>query len=300
MPETEGSSNPEGQKKFKLHRYAAERVSFLRESVTPPSAELATKYRQQKESIQNIYSQVADWHGTGRYQYRDGSNEPLDKLASIASFGLIPQEDPFDRLTGVVRSVSISHSRPYSMIYATMHLTESEDYAYRFHSSDYWLTRMMMDGMKKTIALAPGHFKGKSWSEIIQEIPKPPSSKPGNKVDQWLNKLTRKGKSPEGVFGTRSDIEGNYPILIGLKDDAFTPEQLAFYLKSHEKRSQQAIPPANFTHIEVPLQHVAETEQFLRERGSNLPVIPIEMGEIYSSEFSPKALIAGNPFRNTS
>jgi len=38
---------------------------------------------------------------------------------------------------------------------------------------------------------------------------------------------------------------------------------------------------SQFTHVEVPLQNVAETERFLQDRGLMISVIPLEFGDMY-------------------
>jgi hypothetical protein len=45
-----------------------------------------------------------------------------------------------------------------------------------------------------------------------------------------------------------------------------------------------------FTHFEVPLQHVNETESILKQHNVSLPVIPMEFGDIYLADKPLKEL----------
>lgn len=217
-------------------------------------------------------------------------------MANVTHHGLQPNEDPFDRVTGIVSSISTTFSRPYAMLYASMRLMPGEEYAYRYHSQLFWLYRVMLNGVARSKE-AVSQLKGKSVHEILNEVPRIKRGKLGGKLDRRVEKFTHSGRSPEGTFSTRTDIEGNYPILFGISEGAFTPSPTAIYLKSHEKRSQEPIAFGSLTHIEVPLESVDETKRFLAERGKSLPVIPIEFGELLSREFTPAQLVSGNPFR---
>ncbi len=74
-----------------------------------------------KKELQDIQKNTQYWHGTGRYQYRDGKK--VDILKSIVnSGGLMPHVDDID-LVGKMNSISMAKSRIYARAYADMHST---------------------------------------------------------------------------------------------------------------------------------------------------------------------------------
>lgn len=95
----------------------------------------------------------------------------------------------------------------------------------------------------------------------------------------------------------RSNIPGDYPILIGLEHNSFKPIKTARYLSTTEFRSDKPIIMDKITHIEVPLKYVEQTEGLLREKSVSILVLPREFGERYSSEFSIKELLTGSCFQ---
>ena len=78
-----------------------------------------------------------------------------------------------------------------------------------------------------------------------------------------------------------SDIEGNYPILFGIKAD--TNELITTIPLTHkvEQRSLKPITLEMFSHIEVPLCKVIETKDLLKTHNVDITVIPLEFGDIY-------------------
>ena len=62
-----------------------------------------------------------------------------------------------------------------------------------------------------------------------------------------------------------SDIEGNYPILIGIVAETKDLIETTPIARRVERRSLKLITLTQCTHIEVPLQNVAETEKILED-----------------------------------
>ena len=261
-------------------------VHVLRERVQTPSPELFGRYQQERQRVKDIYCQVAGWHGTGRYQYRN-NGDVTDVLANIAGIGLSPSQDRF--LPSHFDSISTSHARPYALIYATVHFPEGEDYQYQYHSSKFWFLKVAQNTFGKIFRRSQDETAD---NDITARVAQPTTKNAGGNVDNWGRKFTQKAIDPHNADEARSDIEGNYPIVVGIKSNAIPYSRIG----AHEKRYHKTIPATDITHIEVPLSHVEETEHFLKERGVSLPVIPIEFGELYSSEFKPKTLVDGNPF----
>ncbi len=270
----------------------------------PP--DLSQEYESNRRKIEGLYQETAYWHGTGRKQYRNG--QAIDLLNSIIDDGgLIPHSDPFDARTGVVSMISLSDRRMYAGGYARMHLPVGERLGYEYMSDRFWgiFLRMTarevigstnLDRIRKIGFHAWSHLReGGNLSTLANLALN--LRKNGRK---WISRITKEEiKKPiTELFTIHSDIPGNYPILIGVKDGTFTPSQTANYISKYETRANTPIPFSNFTHIEVPQDNVQETQNFLNQRGvENIPVVAMELGEIHSSQFSPQQLIVGNPFR---
>lgn len=263
---------------------------------------LKDEYDKRKPEIESLYSQAAYWHGTGRRQYRGG--QVVDVLERLVSDGgLVPQKDPFDTKSGVGQTVSLSDRRMYSGGYAKMNLAIGENLGYEYMSSEFWGIFL-----HNTIRVAMGNNKLETtvraarvlWAHLKERKNPAYLFKIAQSARSWASKVTRQpyNEPMSKVFTVHSDISGNYPILIGVKDGAFKPTQTAEFISLYETRSTTPIPFSDFTHIEVPQAHVQETQDYLNQKGANnVPVLAMELGEIHSSQFSPAQLIEGNPFR---
>lgn len=263
---------------------------------------LKNEYKDKKVEVEELYSKVRYWHGTGRKQYRDGQvADVLERM--VKDGGLIPHRDPFDTRSGAGQTVSLSNRRMYSGGYAKMHLVVGENLEYEYMSSEFWgiflenTIREAMGRNKWETALKAGKIL---WSHLKERKNPAYLFNIAKSARRWASKVTKEPYSEpmSKVFTVHSDIPGNYPILVGVKDGAFTPTQTAEFISLYETRSTTAIPFSGFTHIEVPQAHIQETQDYLNQRGiENLPIIAMELGEVHSSQFSPQQLIEGNPFK---
>lgn len=213
----------------------------------------------------------------------------MDVLGEILRCGaLVPHTDTWDGTTGIVKVVAVSALRPYAAGYADMHLRAGDHLEYQYGSTGYWgrriLWRMLVHGGRSLLRfpLCNLFVRVPEWVEI----------RVGRRISVW--------KALQ-FWNLRSSIAGNYPILIGLRDGSVTsPTQAARYIHLHEQRSRLPIAVTSIAHIEVPRKYLAETATLLRRSGlaGSIPVIPRELGEFYSSEFSPFELLRGSPFRD--
>lgn len=83
-----------------------------------------------------------------------------------------------------------------------------------------------------------------------------------------------------------SDIPGNFPIIVGIKDIKTLPlEGSTMY--TFEDRVDTPIPIENMTHIQVPWKYVSQVQERL-----SIPVLPIELCEYVmyhaGNHFQPK------------
>lgn len=277
---------------------------FLASALHPENipVDLRQEYETRRDEIENLYSQAAYWHGTGRKQYRNGEAvDILDRIIDQA--GLVPQRDPFNTRTGVTYTVSLSDRRMYSAGYARMHLSEGQSLSYEYMSGDFWgifLRNTIREAMGKTTLEGVKKLGTILWSNFKEGVSPTYLLSIGKNARNWTAKVTRKKYKQRlaKAFTVHSDIPGNYPILIGVKTDSFTHAPAAGFISLYEVRSNTPIPFSSFTHIEVPKAHIQETTQMLTQKGiTTVPVIPMELGEIHSSQFTPQQLIDGNSFR---
>lgn len=251
------------------------------------------EYNQQLPEIEQRYSQAERWHGTGRFQYRNG--DVIDVLDGILSNGgLIPHQDGWDPVTGKVHRISTAPSRMYARLYAGMHFQEGCDLVNPCGDTKLWVDYFMSSlgleairefGSFKQLLLTRGK---KFWSEHKD------SFSLEENANSWRGKVTKQKMPVIQLFTTGSDILGNYPVLIGIKENAFAPAPAAISIQKHEARAAEPIRLDDFTHIEVPLANVPETIAFLHAKGrDDIPVIPLEFGEEYCRKFPFSKLVNG-------
>jgi len=94
-------------------------------------------------------------------------------------------------------------------------------------------------------------------------------------------------------LGGLSDIQGNYPLIIGIRENAFPEADIAGVLRKHESRSKIPIPLDLLTHVEVPFDYVDEVQNAVMDYGSHIPVIPIEWGDEYSKTLPISWIVNG-------
>jgi hypothetical protein len=272
----------EGEKKLQPYRITAD--SLKRESEA---------YQEYLHRIQRAYEKATYWHGTGRYHYQyEGdsryttvsTDSVLDVLNSILEEdGLRPHLDPWIDSGG--ETISLATTRAHSRLFARIHLYEKDELAYELGSMRFWVQFYIL-------VLAPwllGSFKGIQllWKGLLMG----PSRK---NLHAWISAI----RKPENtkliglreiftVYAPGSDIEGNCPILLGINGENLKVINIVPVAhKDHkvEVRTLQPIRVSDFTHIEVPLSRVAETKRFLKEKGVELDVLPLEYVDLYMSD----------------
>jgi hypothetical protein len=213
------------------------------------------------ETVQADY-----WHGTGRYQYSNG--EVVDVLKGIAEQGaLLPNYDAFD-LNRPMTSVSLAKQRMYARAYADMHGQGSGE-TDRHGSSLFWASIYLGDIAVEAAREAEA-WKPIGYKRMMDHL------RTGSAAE-WYKKVTRTNTSVVDLYGSGSDIEGNYPMLFGIRTGIdLTDTSRAVGL--HEVRTESSIPLDLVTHVEVPRGRVEETRVII-----GIPVIAIEDGEAYSS-----------------
>lgn len=208
-----------------------------------------------------ISSNAKFWHGTGRYKY-DG-DKVVDILSEIISAGgLKPYDDEWDQKRGKIQTVSTAYARDYARLYASLFFPPPKRTLRELWNRFGWSCFYFLSS------------KWVAWGEYLP--PKPHILDLKRKLVAWTKKLSSKPQSFTVVFlwgGT--DIPINYPVLIGVKEGAVIPTSGSRFVDLHEARSTSLIPLADFTHIEVPMEHVDETRLLLERNNISVPVIPL-------------------------
>lgn len=257
------------------------------------STDLESRYQSERDSIRDFYSKVWVWHGTGRFeQDKEGFT---DILAGILEAGEIrPYQDIWDGTLRTTETISATWVRPYAAFYADMHLRPDEKLQFK-DPRKFNILKMSAPDIKTILK------KGSALASLLKNLSYIRKQKQAAK--DWMERKT--GQQVESNiwgqaarFGTlKSQTPGDYPILIGFTDKAFEPIITAQYIAATEVRAAVPIPLNNITHIEVPLDHLTETEELLKSKNITIPVIPREFGERYSTEFSDQELLTGKGFR---
>jgi len=219
-------------------------------------------YRQ----IAKVMEQTMFWHGTGRYQYRDG--KVIDVLDYIATHRkLQPGPDPFE-VSGPMHSLSLARARIYARAYADLHRNPDMP-AERYGTSAFWSVVFLADYAVEA-ASEEGGLK-----RVIKRLQQ--SGK-----DEWHAKVNQQPLSVFSTFAVGSDIPGNYPIIFGVS--SITPLPTSHAIALHEIRSGDPVQlDSQITHLEVPHAHITETNEVLSRHAIILPVYALEDFERYAA-----------------
>lgn len=250
---------------------------------TPAAFSDETRIRYESTIAETIY-----WHGTGKFQH-DKNGGTIDILRLLINDGgLKPFKDIFDLTKGEMFSISVARDRMYARIYADMHTYRGASQQERYGSPRFWAYYFLMVSNFRAIKELNlwDHKKRREQEKLWRQQGK----------EFWVTKVTKRDDdaSVGYFFNAGSDIENNYPILIGIKRGDYTILETAEYVAQHENRIGSIIPLQSFTHIEVPSNKVAEVESILRNSGNNsIPVFPFEQCEQWWSQKHFSQLVGG-------
>lgn len=248
-----------------------------------------TAYQQYLPQITALYAQATHWHGTGRYHYQhqsgsryDGVREDVvvDVLSAILEFdGLMPHADPW--IDSGDKTVSLATVRMFARAFARIHASEKDMLVYELGGVEFWLRLYFIflflwlcGSLRKQIPFIKSLCRRtffqdiRSWEGAMR---KPDGKKSVSILDVFRDEIPT------------SDISGNYPILIGMNVSSKDLIDTIPLTHKVEQRSLKPISLKQWTHIEVPLQKVALTEEILAQKGIVLPVIPLEFVDVYLS-----------------
>lgn len=235
------------------------------------------------KEYQGILATTKLWHGTGRLQYKD--KNIYDAFDAIMNDGsLRPAKDVYAIILGGEEMISIS-TTPLRIIgrsYADMHgMGEREKY--RYGSALWWVAYYY--GMFYGVAFTRYSLTiARNWSKWNK------ASTNDSGLRTWGHKVNTKADSVWSAFGQGSDIPGNYPVLLGIKQYpqiAVVPSSL----QKVETRLLQPVQISDLSHIEVPEDKVSEVKALVIKHGFSTPVFPIELGEYVASKQPFKTLL---------
>lgn len=257
---------------------------------------LSSLYQKYLPLLKKSYNDAFYWHGTGRFHYKvtgkskyDGVDhtQTYDVLQSIIDAQcLAPKYDPFVAFNKKFgETISLSPYRIYARGYAEFNLPEEMPLQYTYGSTRFW------HHFLAPINIMYGNPFLILMSVLIMEIYRPYKKY----AARWTHTF-RKTKNEWSIldfYKLRSDIPHNYGVLIGIRKEGVHPIHFNKVVERFETRTDQPIEWKYFTHIEVPLSKVEETERLLKINNVILPVIPIEIGELYCSNTYSLAQLSG-------
>lgn len=231
-----------------------------------------------EQSDLNRYSELLNatthWHGTGRY-YTSHVGESVDVLSGIlAATKLLPAPDITDHNNGLMHIVAASPNRMHARIYADIHAFKPNG-ADLYGSTSFWsgvfagriVHNMLIDGSFKA-------FVSYTLKNAIR-----------------TRRLRQPRVQKESVMSAQGLLRGskiaeNYPLLIGIASPAAT--------LGHKHRHEVRYPEVSisqFTHIQVPRVNVPEVEARIEEYGHQVPVLPLEVAEMFAAQVPFSQLI---------
>ncbi len=215
------------------------------------------------------------WHGTGRYHHSDAGIQ--DVLQSILDQGgLKPAYDAYAIFSSGQEMYSISLT-PYRIIarsYSDIHGKGYQE-PNRYGDALMWVSYfygLFYAKMYTRNAITTKRYY-KKWHSLAHDT---------NGDNTWGKKVNKNARDVWDVFGLGSDIPGNYPILIGVRQ-VEERVNLSPVFEAYEVRTAAGIMIANITHIEVPEEKVGMTKEILASHGLEKEVVPIELGEYDAS-----------------
>ena len=231
--------------------------------------------RSEKEEYEKVTAETRYWHGTGRFGYnREGKQ--VDILRGILEDGgLIPQDpDNYNAEKTAQLSTSLGLSREISLKYADIH-NENPQNLRRNVSMEEWVEGPLQDTIDVANYMLATSVSGEDSAEGAirkhEELVK--QQRP------WASHFrSQAGMEPVAeTFLRGSDIAGDYPILLGVKEVKGVMRPKTFAM--HEVRVEGGVGLDKITHIEVPRGKIGKTRAVLDELGVEIPVVAIETGE---------------------
>lgn len=171
-------------------------------------------------------------------------------------------------------SISLTIKREIARCYADIHAYhKNKNRYYRSGNPSFWLTQHYSTTYASiyTKYFFTAALRLLKWRKNVKI----------NTVRSWSSKVNKKAKNTWQSFDMCSDIEGNFPMIIGISANVESTS-LPQVFSRVETRSLSDIPLAHITYIEVPKEFISRIQQELISRNvSHIQVFDIELGEYY-------------------
>jgi len=215
------------------------------------------------------------WHGTGMYQYRDGSAyDCFEQILKARS--LTPSLDALDIEIGDAYTISTSVSRIYARIYADMHEFGGADGVRRYGKTFIWayffIVSLAIMAVYRMKLWRSARRRRRFMTDVIADA-----------EEKWSRKVTQQPfVSWKHFFTNGSDIQENTGVLIGINHEG-TRHETSSYIAMYEVRLASDVPISEWTHLEVPDSQVDRIKRMLADANVDTPVFAIEKCEEYWS-----------------
>lgn len=267
-----------------IYKKAEKRIAQFENNYGLLTSEQISEYQNLLPIIEKIYRETKYWHGTGRLQYARSTSrydtinnfETIDILDSILSDDKLKPHPDISCSTILHRrtfsTVPLSDKRILARIYACLYFYEKENLFYEFGNKKLWYPII-------------GALDACDLNFVLFNIIHLPKT---SITWHWIQAFRKNLKKFDviNVFKIHelsSDIQKNYPILFGVKENAFHKAHINPILDNYEVRTYDSIFLDGITHIEVPLRNIQETAELMKKYNISVPLIPMEYFELYCS-----------------
>ncbi len=279
-----------------IRRNASRFEKYKHESlvrVQKEEPELYKAFLEKKEELRILLQDAHYWHATGRYQYQhnggskyEGVNHSniKDVLSElIDKGGLQPRYDPwFEKYVHSPYSLSLANQWCYDKLYAHYHQDEQKQLQFEIAPIYFWYHVFIWIQLTE-------HYCKFMFGFLI--------------LYTFSNKLQKQGKTWMSTFRSdlnkkwpfwkiltaQSDIKGNYGLLCAISEDIKTMPIMKIG-RFFETRTIESIPFSKLKFIAVPYANVSETQEILREKNIQLPIVPLEFIELFMMDFTLREL----------
>lgn len=267
-------------------------LAKYRQSALQTDDDFRLQYESYLPELQRCYAEAGFWHGTGRYHHLHENDSRFENAREgrvlnifesiISKGGLNNHADLWYNDEQLGKTVSVAPSRMHARMYAHIHLFEGVWLKYVFGGTRFWMGIFFALAVQELCT----KLNKKNRAFLRQALFNKRSLR---SFRIWANAIRNcdefKILPLWRAYELRSDIPGNHAILFGIKQSAIQGEGVLPLIKNFEVRVGRPIPLTDMTHIEVPMENVEDTKKLLETKGVRLPVIPLEFGELYCSQF---------------
>lgn len=272
-------------------------LSKYRESALHIRNDLRLEYESYLPELHRCYSEAGFWHGTGRFHYihqNDSRYEGMKKGHVLNIFesilthgGLNNHQDLWYNEEQFQKTVSVAPTRMHARMYAHIHLREGTWLEYVFGGTKFWMGIIAVLAIKEICSPLTKRNRSLVKNALLNK-------KALDSFRIWASAIRNCSEFKVlpiwRAYDLRSDIPGNHAVLFGIKHSAIQ-EGTNPFIKNFEVRVTRPISLNEMTHIEVPMENIADTKKLLEEKGIRLPVIPLEFGELFSSQLPLSKLL---------